>query len=169
MRKQNRRSCKRQGIEQIPTVHMVVATGGGCASRGGKGVSMKNGFSRLIVIVIAVVVLIWGIGLKAIEADSTSLPAVKGGQITTFARPSFDYSYAKSCTGSTITGIQGVIRIVQRFGNSLNSRIFVEMIPIQEILPYLFVFLAAVALGNSQPRRREIAILQYIHEQDGKK
>ena len=129
---------------------------------------MKTRFSRLIVAVIAVVVLIWGIGLKAIEADST-LPAVKGGQITTFARPSFDYSYAKSCTGSTITGIQGVIRIVQRFGNSLNSRIFVEMIPIQEILPYLFVFLAAVALGNSQPRRREIAILQYIHGQDGKK
>ncbi len=31
MRKQNRRSYKRQGIEQIPTVHMGVAAVGICA------------------------------------------------------------------------------------------------------------------------------------------
>jgi len=117
----------------------------------------------------AVIVLVSGIGLKTIEASSASLPAAKGQQAVSFVKPSSDYSYAKACTGGVIAGMQGVLRIVQRFGNNFNSRISVELIPIEEILPCLFVFLSAVILCSNQPRRREIAVLKYIHGQDGKK
>lgn len=129
---------------------------------------MKTRETRIIIAVLTMLILFSQAGLKMLEAGSLRLP-VKTSQASIWPHSSYDQSYTKSCTQTTISGMQGILNLVQRSGICWQIRSLLLLSLISVLLSCLFIFLYGVFFAGNQPRRKETAILQYIHAQDGKK
>ena len=119
---------------------------------------MKTKETRVIIALLAMLILLSQAGFKTMEAGSFKVPSLKNSQASIQSHSPYDHSYARSCTGTAITGMQGVLYLVQRTGSWWQERNPLVISLISALLTCLLIIFYVIFLMGSQPRKEETAI-----------
>ena len=130
---------------------------------------MKKRKSRVLCLIIIYIVLFLGICSQIEKADSLLVSLHHMTQEETIEKIASDYSYISKGTNKLIRGLGTTIDNLRRERGRGSVRSSESFLAVRiGVLPILFICLAVIT-GEVHTRGSTVAILKYIHDQDGEK
>lgn len=129
---------------------------------------MKSKKSSLVWIILSIIVLLTGM-CSEIERTDSYFVISQAAEADTIENVKNDSLYFGNCTNKLITGLRNVFSKSRRGQGRISLRNYAEFLWIKEILQMLS-YVCIAALYVCQPTEHsKVAILNYIHNQDGEK
>ena len=130
---------------------------------------MKCKKSSLIWIILSIIVLLAGMCSQIERTDSfLSLPK-QTAEADTICDVKSDTLYIGNCTNKLITGLRDTFQRIRRDHGRLSLRNYAEFLWLKEILQMLCSFCIAAIVTCLIIQSSNVAILEFIHNQDGEK
>ena len=130
---------------------------------------MKSKRCSIIWILLSFIILLSGMCSEIERTDSFLSTKQYVAEADSIDNVKNDTLYIRNCTNKLITGLRGTFQRIRRGQGSPGLKNYAEFLWIKEILQML-IFFCIVAVFVCQPTERsKIAILNYIHSQDGEK
>ena len=130
---------------------------------------MKSKKSNLIWILLSFIILLTGMCSGIERTDSCLVISQYVAEADTIENVKNDSLYFGNCTNKLITGLRNVFSKSRRGQGRIHLRNYAEFLWIKEILQMLS-YVCIAALYVCQPTEHsKVAILNYIHNQDGEK
>ena len=130
---------------------------------------MKCKKSSFVWIVLSIIILLTGMCSQKERTDSFlmfSKHVVETEQINEIKN---DTSYIGNCTNKLITGLRDTFQKSRRGEGRISLRNYAEFLWLKEILQTLFSFCIAAIVTCLIIQSSNVAILEFIHNQDGEK
>ena len=130
---------------------------------------MKHIHSNLVWILLAIIVMTTGM-CSEIERTDSFLPSQSQSMETEMIdNVKNTTSYIANCTNKLITGLKDTFQRSRRGQGRIGFRNYAEFLWMKKILHLLLSFLVAVSVVCPNIQSGSIAILEFIHNQDGEK
>ena len=130
---------------------------------------MKHIHSNLVWILLAIIVMTTGM-CSEIERTDSFLPSQSQSMETKMIdNEKKTTSYIGNCTNKLIAGLKDTFQSSRRGQGRIGFRNYAEFLWMKKILHLLLSFLVAVAIMCLNIQSGSIAILEFIHNQDGEK
>lgn len=130
---------------------------------------MKHIYSNLVWILLAIIVMTTGM-CSEIERTDSFLPSQSQSMETKMIdNEKNTTSYIGNCTNKLIAGLKDTFQSSRRGQGRIGFRNYAEFLWMKKILHLLLSFLVAVAIVCPNIQSGSIAILEFIHNQDGEK
>lgn len=131
---------------------------------------MKSKKSNLICIILAVILLFVGMCSQMGRTDSLVASFQNTLEADTIEDVENDTLYIGNCTSKLITGLRDTFRNLRRRGEGRTSlRNYSKFLIMEGISPILLSMILLIHVVCQQIPDGKIAILTYIHNQDGEK
>ena len=130
---------------------------------------MKHIHSNLVWILLAIIVMTTGM-CSEIERTDSFLPSQSQSMETKMIdNEKKTTSYIGNCTNKLIAGLKDTFQSSRRGQGRIGFRNYAEFLWMKKILHLLLSFLVAVSVMCPNIQSGSIAILEFIHNQDGEK
>lgn len=130
---------------------------------------MKHIHSNLVWILLAIIVMTTGM-CSEIERTDSFLPSQSQSMETKMIdNEKKTTSYIGNCTNKLIAGLKDTFQSSRRGQGRIGFRNYAEFLWMKKILHLLLSFLVAVSVVCPNIQSGSIAILEFIHNQDGEK
>ena len=130
---------------------------------------MKYIHNNLVWILLAIIVMTTGM-CSEIERTDSFLPSQSQSMETEMIdNEKNTTSYIGNCTNKLIAGLKDTFQGSRRGQGRIGFRNYVEFLWMKKILHLLLSFLVAVSVVCPNIQSGSIAILEFIHNQDGEK
>lgn len=130
---------------------------------------MKHIHSNLVWILLAIIVMTTGM-CSEIERTDSFLPSQSQSMETKMIdNEKNTTSYIGNCTNKLIAGLKDTFQSSRRGQGRIGFRNYAEFLWMKKILHLLLSFLVAVSVVCPNIQSGSIAILEFIHNQDGEK
>ena len=130
---------------------------------------MRSKKSSLVWIILSIIVLLTGMCSEIERTDSCFAISEYAVEEDTIENVKNDSLYFGNCTNKLITGLRNDFSKSRRGQGRISLRNYAEFLWIKEILQMLS-YVCIAALYVCQPTENsKVAILNYIHNQDGEK
>ena len=130
---------------------------------------MKNIHSNLVWIWLAIIVMTTGMYSEIERVDSCLALQSQSIDAEMIDNVKNTSSYIGNCTNKLITGLKDTFQRSQRGLGRISFRNYAEFLWMKKILYLLLFFAVAVAVTCLIIQSDSIAILEFIHKQDGEK
>ena len=130
---------------------------------------MKYIHNNLVWILLAIIVMITGMCSEIERADSFlsfQSQSIEAEMIDNIKNTT---SYIGNCTNKLITGLKDTFQRSRRGQGRISFRNYAEFLWIKKILHLLLLSCVTVAIVHLTIQSDSIAILEFIHNQDGEK
>ena len=130
---------------------------------------MKHIHSNLVWILLAIIVMTTGMCSEIERADSFlsfQSQSIEAEMIDNIKNTT---SYIGNCTNKLITGLKDTFQRSRRGQGRISFRNYAEFLWIKKILHLLLLSCVTVAIVHLTIQSDSIAILEFIHNQDGEK
>ena len=130
---------------------------------------MKYIHNNLVWILLAIIVMTTGMCSEIERADSFlsfQSQSIEAEMIDNIKNTT---SYIGNCTNKLITGLKDTFQRSRRGQGRINFRNYAEFLWIKKILHLLLLSCVTVAIVHLTIQSDSIAILEFIHNQDGEK
>ena len=130
---------------------------------------MKHIHSNLVWILLAIIVMTTGM-CSEIERTDSFLPSQSQSMETKMIdNEKNTTSYIGNCTNKLIAGLKDTFQSSRRGQGRIGFRNYAEFLWMKKILHLLLSFLVAVSVVCPNIQSGSIAIIEFIHNQDGEK
>ena len=130
---------------------------------------MKYIHSNLVWILLAIIVMTTGVCSEIERADSFLLSQSQSMETEMIDNVKNTTSYIANCTNKLITGLKDTFQRSRRGQGRIGFKNYAEFIWIKKILHLFLSFFVAMSVVCLNIQSGNIAILNYIHNQDGEK
>ena len=130
---------------------------------------MKYIHSNLVWILLAIIVMTTGMCSEIERADSFLLSQSQSIEAEMIDNVKNTTSYIANCTNKLITGLKDTFQRSRREQGRIGIRSYAEFLWMKNILHLLLPFFVAMSVVCLNIQSGNIAILNYIHNQDGEK
>lgn len=130
---------------------------------------MKAIKSNIIIVLLSFIMLFTGMCSEIERTDSFSWYSKQISETETIECIKNDTLYIGNCTNKLITGLRDTFQKARRGQGRINLRSYAEFLKIKEILQMLVLVSIAALVVCPNIQSSSIAILNYIHNQDGEK
>lgn len=130
---------------------------------------MKYIHSNLVWILLAIIVMTTGMCSEIERAHSFLESQNQSVEADTIAHVTNSTTYIGNCTNKLITGLRDTFQRIRRGHGRSNFRSCTEFLWLKEILHMLLFFDIATVVVYQVIQSDSVAILEYIHNQDGEK
>ena len=130
---------------------------------------MKYIHSSLVWILLAIIVMTTGMCSEIERADSFLLSQSQSMETEMIDNVKKSTSYIGNCTNKLITGLKDTFQRSRRGQGRIGFRNYAEFLWMKKILHLLLSFFVAMSVVCLNIQSGSIAILNYIHNQDGEK
>ena len=130
---------------------------------------MKYIHSNLVWIILAIIVMTTGMCSEIERADSFLLSQSQSMETEMIDNVKNTTSYIANCTNKLITGLKDTFQRSRRGQGRIGFKNYAEFLWIKKILHLFLSFFVAMSVVCLNIQSGNIAILNYIHNQDGEK
>ena len=130
---------------------------------------MKYIHSNLVWILLAIIVMTTGMCSEIERADSFLLSQSQSMETEMIDNVKNTTSYIANCTNKLITGLKDTFQRSRRGQGRIGFRNYAEFLWMKKILHLLLSFFVVMSVVCLNIQSGSIAILNYIHNQDGEK
>ena len=130
---------------------------------------MKYIHSNLVWIILAIIVMTTGMCSEIERADSFLLSQSQSMETEMIDNVKNTTSYIANCTNKLITGPKDTFQRSRRGQGRIGFKNYAEFLWIKKILHLFLSFFVAMSVVCLNIQSGNIAILNYIHNQDGEK
>ena len=131
--------------------------------------SIKGIKNSLIWIMLSFIVLFTGMCSEIERTDSSLVTLQHMVEADTIEDVKNDTLYFGNCTNKLITGLRNTFRKIRRGQGRISLRNYAEFLWLKEILQMLCSFCIAAIVTCLIIQSSNVAILEFIHNQDGEK
>lgn len=130
---------------------------------------MKSKKSSFVWILLSIIVLLTGMCSQIERTDSFLALSKQTAETDAICDVKNDTLYIGNCTSKLITGLRNTFQRNRRGQGRINFRNYAEFIWLKEILQMLCSFCIAAIVTCLIIQSSKVAILEFIHNQDGEK
>lgn len=130
---------------------------------------MKSKKSSFVWILLSIIVLLTGMCSQIERTDSLLLLSKQTAEADVICDIKNDTLYIGNCTNKLITGLRNTFQRNRRGQGRLSFKNYAEFLWLKEILQMLCSFCIAAIVTCLIIQSSKVAILEFIHNQDGEK
>ena len=130
---------------------------------------MKCRKSSFVWIILSIIILLTGMCSQIERTDSFLALSKQTAETDAICDVKNDTLYIGNCTNKLITGLRNTFQRNRRGQGKINFRNYAEFIWLKEILLMLCSFCIAAIVTCLIIQSSKVAILEFIHNQDGEK
>lgn len=130
---------------------------------------MKCRKSSFVWIILSIIILLTGMCSQIERTDSFLVLSKQTAETDAICDVKNDTLYIGNCTSKLITGLRNTFQRNRRGQGRINFRNYAEFIWLKEILQMLCSFCIAAIVTCLIIQSSKVAILEFIHNQDGEK
>lgn len=130
---------------------------------------MRVNKKNIVIFLLSIIMLFTGMCSEIERTDSSFSYSKSASEAESIECVKNDTLYIGNCTNKLISGLRDTFQKVRRGQGRINLRSYAEFIRIKEILQMLVMFCSVALVVCPNIQSGSIAILNYIHNQDGEK